>query len=400
VAKIIIHDYKRESDLQLKILEESNISAKNKRLIKDFYECCLNDGIGYARMTKYLCILRQIASVLKKDFDKATRKDIEGIVAYIRTQDYSEEGKKHDFKVIIKRFYKWLKGDNETYPKEVSWIKCTIKNRSHKLPESILTEDEIKKLIEHSDLLRDKCLLSVLYESGCRIAEILTLQLKNVQFDDIGAIIIVNGKTGMRRVRLISSVPYLQRWCNEHPMPDNPEAPLFVMAKNNSFLPYDAVRMKLKRLCQKAGIRKEITPHSFRHARATFLANKLTDAQMKEYFGWTQSSRMASTYIHLSGRDTDEAIQQVYGIKKDNEEKKKSILSPKKCPRCNEVNEASAKYCNKCWLPLDLKSAMEIEKKRKASDELINSLMENPESLRVIAKEIARLRLTKKVMKI
>jgi integrase len=36
--------------------------------------------------------------------------------------------------------------------------------------------------------------------------------------------------------------------------------------------------------------RARIDGHSFRHSRATWLANKLTEAQMKEHFGWTQSS--------------------------------------------------------------------------------------------------------------
>jgi site-specific recombinase XerD len=399
MAKIDIHNYAHETENQLKLLDGANISAKNKKIIKDFYAHALNNDMGYARVTKYIRILREIAGILKKDFDKADRKDIEKIIAHVKQENCSEGGKKYDFKVILKRFYKWLKGDDEIYPKEVSWIKCTIKNGNHKLPEDLPTEQEVKTLIENAEYVRDKCLISLLYESGCRIAEILTLQRKNVQFDEIGSVIIVNGKTGMRRVRLIACVPYLQRWFNEHPMTDDPEAPLFVMHSKNHFLPYDAVRMMIKRLCNKAGVKKDITPHSFRHARATYLANKLTDAQMKEYFGWTQSSKMAATYIHLSGRDTDDAIQQVYGIKPE-EKNKESVLKPKTCPRCKEVNEASAKFCNKCWLPLDLKSAMELEKKRKASDEIINELTSDPETLKVIAQAIAKLKLVGRVRRL
>lgn len=48
---------------------------------------------------------------------------------------------KHDFKVILKKFYKWLRG-SEVYPEEVIWIKAPVRN-NNKLPEELLTEEEI-----------------------------------------------------------------------------------------------------------------------------------------------------------------------------------------------------------------------------------------------------------------
>jgi len=49
-----------------------------------------------------------------------------------------------------------------------------------------------------------------------------------VQFDKYGAVVIVNGKTGMRRIRLIECVPDLQLWINMHPLRDDPKALLFI----------------------------------------------------------------------------------------------------------------------------------------------------------------------------
>ena len=56
---------------------------------------------------------------------------------------------------------------------------------------------------------RDKALISVLYKNGCRIGEILTLKVRNVEVDANGVVLIVNGETGQRKVRLIHSVPRL-----------------------------------------------------------------------------------------------------------------------------------------------------------------------------------------------
>ena len=46
-------------------------------------------------------------------------------------------------------------------------------------------EEEIKLMINTTQSARDKAFVSMLYESGCRIAEILTLKLKDIQFDKV-----------------------------------------------------------------------------------------------------------------------------------------------------------------------------------------------------------------------
>jgi phage FluMu protein Com len=140
---------------------------------------------------------------------------------------------------------------------------------------------------------------------------------------------------------------------------------------------YAALRITLERIAKKAGIHKKTNFHNFRHSRATYLANHLTEAQMKEFFGWVQASDMASIYVHLSGRDVDNALLKVYGIKKP-EEQEESQLNPKKCPRCQEINQFTNVYCNRCGTPLDefvrnqkIQHDIEIEKTNKILDRLL-----------------------------
>jgi len=302
--------------------------------------------------------------------------------------------------VALKRFYLWLRG-KEDYPKEVKWIKTTVKNSNHKLPEELLTEEEILKMIETADHPRDKALISTLYESGCRIGELLALSLKHVKLDQYGAQIIVSGKTGMRRVRLWISCPYLISWMNIHPLKDNPDSPLWTEYKRRKkqekekiiyervHISYRAVVMILQRAAQRAGIRKKIYPHLFRHSRATYLAKHLTEAQMKEVFGWTQGSEMASIYVHLSGRDVDDALLKVYGVKKDEQKKDESILKPKECPRCGFVNAKTAKFCSKCSLVLDVETAVKVDKKLGDLNQLTLGLVDRPKFKKAVAKELA-----------
>ena len=139
---------------------------------------------------------------------------------------------------------------------------------------------------------------------------------------------------------------------------------------------YDAARFLLKRLAQKAGVKKRINPHSFRHARASYLANHMTERQMEQYLGWTPGSKMPKIYVHLSGRDTDAALLRIHGLEAP-ETKKGPILSPTLCPRCQQRNDPTVRFCAKCGLPLTIQAALEIENEREQADDVMSKLLED-----------------------
>ncbi|MEW6584195.1 MAG: site-specific integrase [Nitrospirota bacterium] len=364
-----------------RVQNDGQLCEENRKLILDFTEKCFADGLSKGRICKILYTVRYLGGYVKKPFPEATKLDIQNVVAQIERQDRYSEWTKYDFKVILKKFYKWLKGKDETYPDEVRWIKPKIKNGKKMLPDNLVTEDEVKLIAEATLHPRDKAFIMTLYESGCRIGEILSLELKNVQFDEFGAVLRVSGKTGDRRVRVVSSAPLLASWLDVHPDRSNPEAPLwagrFKKYSRDSFTYQTAMRM-LKENALKAGVKRRIYPHLFRHSRATALASRLTEAQMKEHFGWVQSSDMASVYVHLSGRDVDEALLKTYGIK-TGEEKKEEKFKPKNCPRCKTPGSPISKFCNRCGTVLDAGTVYEMENEREKADNLLNELMKNPE---------------------
>jgi len=369
-----IHHYQKRYEIALRLLRQSSISQRNKRLIENFCNDCFAQGITAGRVQKYAYILRRVAEWLGKDFDKATEEDLKKVVALINTSPF-KNWTKHDYKRSIKKFFKWL-GKVHL----ISWLKCNdIKNK--KLPEEILTEEDIKKMIDAAQTARDKAIVAILYKSGCRVGEFLSMKMKNVQFDRYGAIMVVHGKTGYRRIRLVSSVPYLAEWMNKHPFNDNPEAWLWISLRNFKRLPYNSLRTIFRVIAEKVGVRKSVNPHAFRHARATHLANFLTEAQMKEFFGWVQDSDMASVYIHLSGRDVDKAILKLYGVEMEKSEKDGELLKPKKCLRCGEINPATNRVCQRCFFPLDeqAEKLLEREVRRQMIDEIMETLWNNKE---------------------
>jgi integrase/recombinase XerD len=228
-VKFNIYPYEQKVSSVLKDVESSSqICPENKAAIQQFYSICLAEGLSVARISKLLHHMRRIAIMLNKDFEKASKDDIMRVVTEIETSTKWSPATKHDYKVILKKFYKSFSGTGE-FPDKVKWIRPNFKKTRHKLPEELLTEDDVRKMVDAADHPRDKALILVLYESGCRIGELLTLRIKNVLLDQNGAILLVNGKTGQRRVRIIASVPLLTVWPNNHPHRDDADSPLWVV---------------------------------------------------------------------------------------------------------------------------------------------------------------------------
>ena len=138
-------------------------------------------------------------------------------------------------------------------------------------------------------------------------------------------------------------------------------------------------------MAERAGIKKRVHPHILRHSRATVLAKYLPEAVLCEYFGWVQGSDVPAVYVHLSGRDLDEAIDRLYEI---GEEEKPKLAKPRKCPRCENINDPMAVYCSKCGLILDERKRIELEMmQEEISKEFAYKLLQNP----AIIKEIKEL---------
>ena len=365
-----IHNYAGRLIRIEKLIQASRkIKEQNKLTIFRFRNYLVAQGLSKPRIEKYLRTLLLLGSLLSKNFEKTTKHDVIEIVGRVESKRWSGHTK-HDFKVCVKRFYKWLRGIEKKgiYPDEVEWISTVMKN-DNRLPEEILTEEEVKKLVQAANNPRDKALILVLYESGCRVGEFLPIKIRNVQFDEYGAVIMVNGKTGSRRIRLISSVPALANWIQHHPYRDNPEAEVWLsLATNRRYKPlnYRGLNKVLRHYANKCSITKRVNPHSFRHARATHLASKLTESQLKELMGWTMGSSMASIYVHLSGRDVDNALLELQGLK--TQATNESKLKLKICPRCDERNSPDAKYCKRCALTLDVET---LEWENRMMDELL-----------------------------
>ncbi len=388
VEMFSIYNHEKELQSVEKRINDASYSERDKKLLFDFENDLYIDDLSSTRILKYMGQLNRIREWLGIDFQDATERDVKRIVSYIRRKGLSAATQK-DYKITIRKFFRWLYGDEN--PEIIQWLHVHEKIKDSKLPEEMLTKKEVLEMISVSNQPRDKAFIAALYDTGARLGEIASLKMKHINFDSYGAQIIVNGKTGMRRVRIIFAVPYLSSWLAIHPGRNDPESHVWVAIgprKQGQPMKYESYRMLLRRAAQKAGIKKRIHPHLFRHSRCTELAQHLTESQLQKHVGWVAGSDMANVYVHLSGKQVDEAILKMYGIEKDEEQEPN--IATKTCPKCNTTNEITNGICKKCGIPLDIKKAIEMDEDTNTIASKLAMIIERDPSVKDIFAEIAK----------
>ncbi|MGI0040356.1 MAG: tyrosine-type recombinase/integrase [Nitrosopumilaceae archaeon] len=383
-AKHSIYDYDDRIRRTYNLIKR-DLSKDNHDLVKRYDKEMLTQGLGKAVRHKNLQIVLNLSRLLGKDWMDASKDDIENLVIKIIELYADKNGQEtytsYDHKKILKMFFRWLKlGSREQKqvgdPPETKSIR--IKKVKDKISrEDLLTESDLTRLLHCcGDHLRDKAFIDCHFEAGTRPGEILNLQIKHVELDKLGAILKVDGKTGARTIRLIKSVPNLHAWLNNHPMKNNPDAPLWINQSVHHFgepLSYPSVYQMMKRRCKQAGLSKRVYPNLFRHTAATSAANFMTEAQMRARHGWTPYSKMPGRYVHLNNADVEEAILAHYGLSNKKEEQKQKL--PKLCQICDTHNSHDETVCIKCARPLDLQTALKLEEEDNKQYESVKDQM-------------------------
>ena len=133
-----------------------------------------------------------------------------------------------------------------------------------------ITAEQLDTLLSAADSLRDKCILKLFYDSGCRLSELVGI--KDTDFDWKKRTVIVNGKTGQRKAPFTQDTSkMLQQWFGEH--------------KSFELNKY-GVQTMLRRLETKTGI--ECNAHTFRRGFANAQFKKgLSTRVVMQLGGWS-----------------------------------------------------------------------------------------------------------------
>ena len=350
-------DYRDKVDSIFTMIEESDeINPDNADLLREYRRDKELNGMSPATQQRNLSYLKIIAEHVEETRFKAMDEDdVKGVVEWIHDRDLAE-ATRNTYKKAIRSFWTWL-NDGET-PDAVDWMKISSGASDQKLPKDLLSKEEVDAQIAAAKNPRDKALIALLYETGARIGELIDLTVGDIEDRQHGKKVVIEGKTGARRLPLVESVPYINKWLNEHPNPAS-DAPLWCKIQQGGpedQLTYNYIRQKiLQKNMERAGIDKDSNPHHYRHSRASHLATELKEAQLCEWFGWEQGSDVPAKYVHLSGRDIDNAYDQLHGLSEPEEDDDGPDVI--ECPRCEELNESDALFCMRCGFAIGSESA-------------------------------------------
>lgn len=204
----------------------------------------------------------------------------------------------------IKSFYKYLLFEELITKDPTELIEGPKIGR--KLPDT-LSYPEIENLLNAIDLSkpeggRNRAMLEVLYSSGLRVSELVDLKRTNVYFD-IGFLRVI-GKGNKERLVPIGrdAMKYLKIYLEEirvhFPVQKGFEADVFLNKRGKRITRVSVFNI-IKELAQRTGLKKTISPHTFRHSFATHLIEGGADLRAVQEMLGHESITTTEIYTHL-----------------------------------------------------------------------------------------------------
>jgi len=164
-----------------------------------------------------------------------------------------------------------------------------------KLPK-VLSIEEVKLLIKHTNNIKHKCIVSLLYSAGLRRSELLNLRVNDIDSKRM-LIFIGSAKGNKDRYTLLSEATltdlreYFKQW--------RPKEFLFEGIKGNKYSPTSVANI-VNKAAIKAKIRKKVTPHMLRHSFATHLLENDTDLRYIQTLLGHSSSTTTEIYTQVA----------------------------------------------------------------------------------------------------
>ena len=183
------------------------------------------------------------------------------------------------------------------------------------LPDTLSLE-EIEKLIsateENTDLAkRNRCMIEVLYGCGLRVSELTELQISNINFKE--NYLKIQGKGD--KVRFVPLADYtadfIKNYINDirSKQKINPKhSDILFLNSRGAQISLQMVFLIIKEIVRKAGIQKNISPHTFRHSFATHLLQNGADLRFIQEMLGHSSIYTTEIYTHLKTEELQETI--------------------------------------------------------------------------------------------
>ena len=221
----------------------------------------------------------------------------------------SSQKTKQRFMSSLFQYINWY---NDNHPnKKINIDRVDIRSGVY-LPDTIQIE-EVNKLIDHyshNNFLdsRNKTLIDFLYSTACRVSELCTVKISDIDFDD--DFIIVTGKGSKQRILPLGSQLKLNLidYINIRKNYIDKDINTLFITKNKNSMERTSVYRVIKKTAIKVGLKESIHPHTLRHSAATQMLEAGCDLRtLQEFLG---HSSVSTTQIYT--KLTKEFISEVF----------------------------------------------------------------------------------------
>lgn len=341
-------------------VKDGRITPEDKTLIEFFIVKSGKNSDSLSPARKYKMIYTLIGGrsrYLKKPFADVNNDEIDAAIEAIKGDSKIKQNTKSDYCRILKRFYLILI--------EHKKIKLNLKSvRENKVPKfdrmtktaaMMLERDEIDNIVLNCRNSRDKAIIMLMSEGAFRVGEIASLRWNQVKFEDWGLVINVDEKTGTPRLVPCSGEgrAFLIAYMNDMGIasPPPPEEFVFFYRVGNEKvqIQYSNISQRIKEAAARAGIKKRVTPHVFRHSAITqMMEDGLGETVIKRIAWGNEDSEQLSTYAHIKDVHVIDSVKARWGIEKTPVKlKERKAFGPIQC-RCGYVNPPGLKFCGQC----------------------------------------------------
>ena len=275
--------------------------------IKEFkYYLRIERSLADNTIQSYLRDINKLADYcnqLKIDEKNVKVNDIRNFINHLNNDKISARSQA---RIIsgIKAFYKYL--ILEDYIKDNPTLLIENPKIGLKLPE-VLSVNEIEIIISSIDLSkkhgqRNKAIIETLYSCGLRVTELINLKISNINFKE--EYIKVIGKGNKERLTPIGSnaLKYIQIYVNEvriHQKINKGHEDIVFLNNRGSKLSRVMIFTLIKNALEKCGIKKKVSPHTFRHSFATHLIEGGADLRAVQEMLGHESITTTEIYTHL-----------------------------------------------------------------------------------------------------
>lgn len=265
-------------------------------------------GLGKSENTieSYQCDLIQFINYLKeyegiKDFENMDKKVFRSFMAYMNRNGVSKRSINRKISAI-RSFFKYLL-QHKFISKDYSIFINSPKFEKN-VP-VILSKEEVDKIRDVIDIanfsgIRDRTMVELLYSSGMRASELLDIKQSLINFEEREIRLI--GKGEKERITFFSNSAkeWLMRYLKEKNIkfPNTIGEKFFLNSKGGSITDR-SLRRNISDYAKKAGIEKDISPHTFRHSFASHLLNNGIDIRYLQELLGHSSITTTQIYTHV-----------------------------------------------------------------------------------------------------